>query len=81
MKNGGYTLTYETPDGLVTLQSRTVVMTVPSHIASGLLRPISVCFINKGEVEVLPIKLVMVNWSLVSLMRTSLCKLVADLEL
>lgn len=41
MENGGYTLTYETPDGLVTLQSRTVVMTVPSHIASGLLRPIS----------------------------------------
>lgn len=45
MENGGYSLTYETPEGFVTLQSRTVVMTVPSHVASGLLRPISVRFI------------------------------------
>ena len=42
---GGYSLTYETPEGLVSLQSKTVVMTVPSHVASSLLRPISVCLI------------------------------------
>lgn len=41
LDNGGYTLTYETPQGLVSLQSKSVVMTVPSHIASGLLHPIS----------------------------------------
>ncbi|KAM7495751.1 hypothetical protein LguiA_020165 [Lonicera macranthoides] len=35
-------LTYETPKGLISLQSKTVVMTVPSHVASSLLRPISV---------------------------------------
>lgn len=38
---GGYSLTYETPEGLVSLQSRSVVMTVPSHVASSLLRPLS----------------------------------------
>nr|XP_023876039.1 protoporphyrinogen oxidase 1, chloroplastic [Quercus suber] len=41
LDNGGYTLTYETPQGLVSLQSKSVVMTVPSHIASSLLRPLS----------------------------------------
>lgn len=40
-ENGSYTLTYETPEGLVTVQSKTVVMTIPSHIASTLLRPVS----------------------------------------
>jgi hypothetical protein len=45
LDNGGYTLTYETPQGLVSLQSKSVVMTVPSHIASGLLHPISVCLL------------------------------------
>lgn len=43
LDNGGYTLTYETPQGLVSLQSKSVVMTVPSHIASSLLCPLSVC--------------------------------------
>lgn len=38
---GGYILTYETPSGMVTLQSKSVVMTVPSYVASSLLRPIS----------------------------------------
>ncbi|XP_042483345.1 protoporphyrinogen oxidase 1, chloroplastic-like [Macadamia integrifolia] len=41
MDGGGYTLTYETADGLVFVQTRTVVMTVPSHVASSLLRPLS----------------------------------------
>ncbi|KAJ7977753.1 Protoporphyrinogen oxidase [Quillaja saponaria] len=39
--NGGYSLTYETPEGLVSLHSKTVVMTVPSYVASTLLRPLS----------------------------------------
>lgn len=41
LENEGYNLTYETPEGLVSLRSKTVVMTVPSHVASGLLRPLS----------------------------------------
>lgn len=41
LESGGYNLTYETPDGLVSVQSKSVVMTVPSHVASGLLRPLS----------------------------------------
>ncbi|KAI9182005.1 hypothetical protein LWI28_021007 [Acer negundo] len=40
--NGVYTLTYETPEGLISIQSKSVVMTIPSHVASSLLRPISV---------------------------------------
>ncbi|CAN0885159.1 Protoporphyrinogen oxidase 1, chloroplastic [Linum grandiflorum] len=38
---GGYSLTFETPDGLVAVQSKSVVLTVPSHIASNLLQPLS----------------------------------------
>ncbi|KAG7553326.1 Amine oxidase [Arabidopsis thaliana x Arabidopsis arenosa] len=41
LDSGGYNLTYETPDGVVSVQSKSVVMTVPSHVASGLLRPLS----------------------------------------
>ncbi|XP_059437481.1 protoporphyrinogen oxidase 1, chloroplastic [Corylus avellana] len=41
LDKGGYSLTYETPQGLVSLQSKSVVMTVPSYIASSLLRPLS----------------------------------------
>lgn len=37
LENGRYSLTYETPEGLVSLQSRSVVMTIPSHVASSLL--------------------------------------------
>lgn len=52
LENGSYTLTYETPEGLVTVQSKTVVMTIPSHIASTLLRPVSVWFIsNAGKIR------------------------------
>ncbi|KGN49787.1 protoporphyrinogen oxidase 1, chloroplastic [Cucumis sativus] len=39
--DGGYSLTYETPEGLVSILSRSVIMTVPSYIAGTLLRPIS----------------------------------------
>ncbi|KAL6500196.1 hypothetical protein OROHE_025562 [Orobanche hederae] len=41
LDDGGYSLTYETPNGIVSLQSRCVVMTVPSHVASTILRPLS----------------------------------------
>ncbi|TXG63191.1 hypothetical protein EZV62_010185 [Acer yangbiense] len=40
--NGVYTLTYETPEGLISIQSKSVVMTIPSHVASSLLRTLSV---------------------------------------
>ncbi|KAE8697234.1 Protoporphyrinogen oxidase [Hibiscus syriacus] len=39
--SGGYSLTYETPEGIVSLQSRSVVMAIPSHVASNLLHPLS----------------------------------------
>ncbi|KAL0389787.1 UNVERIFIED_CONTAM: Protoporphyrinogen oxidase, chloroplastic [Sesamum calycinum] len=41
LENGGYLLTYETPSGMVSLRSRSVVMTVPSYVASTILRPLS----------------------------------------
>ncbi|KAF5733422.1 mRNA for protoporphyrinogen oxidase family protein [Tripterygium wilfordii] len=41
LDNGEYSLTYETPEGPVSIQSRSIVMTVPSHVASSLLRPLS----------------------------------------
>ncbi|XP_076941843.1 protoporphyrinogen oxidase 1, chloroplastic-like [Bidens hawaiensis] len=41
LENRGYSLTYETPNGFATLQTKTVVMTVPSYVASDLLRPLS----------------------------------------
>jgi len=42
MDDYGYTLTYETPEGTISVQTRSVVLTVPSYIASSLLRPLSV---------------------------------------
>lgn len=47
LDSGDYSLTYETPEGVVSLQSKTVVMTIPSHVASPLLRPLSVSFSQK----------------------------------
>lgn len=44
LDKGGYTLTYETPEGLVSVLSKSVVLTIPSYVASSLLRPLSVCF-------------------------------------
>lgn len=44
LDSGEYSLTYETPEGLVSVLSKSVVMTVPSYVASSLLRPLSVCF-------------------------------------
>ncbi|KEH43181.1 putative protoporphyrinogen oxidase [Medicago truncatula] len=41
LDSGEYSLTYETPEGVVSLQSKTVIMTIPSHVASPLLRPLS----------------------------------------
>lgn len=41
LDNGFYLLTYETPSGPVSLQSISVVMTVPSYVASTILRPLS----------------------------------------
>ncbi|KAJ0113352.1 hypothetical protein Patl1_00769 [Pistacia atlantica] len=42
LDNGGYSLTYETPEGLVSVRCKSVIMTVPSYVASNLLRPLSV---------------------------------------
>lgn len=39
--NGEYHLTYETSEGLVSVRSKSVVMTIPSHVSSTLLRPLS----------------------------------------
>ncbi|MED6167994.1 Protoporphyrinogen oxidase 1, chloroplastic [Stylosanthes scabra] len=41
VESGHYSLTYDTPEGVVSLQTRTVVMTIPSYVASTLLRPLS----------------------------------------
>ncbi|GLJ07056.1 hypothetical protein SUGI_0056690 [Cryptomeria japonica] len=40
--SGGYALTYEIPDGSISIQTKTVVLTVPSYVASNILRPLSV---------------------------------------
>lgn len=45
-EDGGYMLTYETPEGLVSVLSRSVVMTVPSYVAGSLLRPLSASAAN-----------------------------------
>ncbi|XP_072979007.1 protoporphyrinogen oxidase, chloroplastic [Typha angustifolia] len=37
----GYILVYETPEGLTSVQTNSVVMTIPSYIASNILRPLS----------------------------------------
>lgn len=37
----GYALTYETPEGLVSVYTKTVVLTIPSYVASSLLHPLS----------------------------------------
>ncbi|KAK7278112.1 hypothetical protein RJT34_23137 [Clitoria ternatea] len=39
LDTGEYSLTYETPEGIVSLQCKTVVLTIPSYVASTLLRP------------------------------------------
>ncbi|XP_042476589.1 protoporphyrinogen oxidase 1, chloroplastic isoform X2 [Macadamia integrifolia] len=41
MDGGRYTLIYETAEGLVFVQTRSIVMTVPSHVASSLLCSLS----------------------------------------
>ncbi|GKC13817.1 protoporphyrinogen oxidase 1, chloroplastic, partial [Tanacetum coccineum] len=41
LENRGYSLTYETPNGVESVETKTVVMTVPSYVASDLLRPLS----------------------------------------
>ncbi|CAM8936824.1 unnamed protein product [Rhodiola kirilowii] len=41
LHSGEYCLTYETPGGPITVQSKSVVLTVPSHVASSLLQPLS----------------------------------------
>ncbi|CAI9104849.1 OLC1v1003625C1 [Oldenlandia corymbosa var. corymbosa] len=40
-EDNGYKLLYETPEGIISVQSRSVVMTLPSYVASNLLRPLS----------------------------------------
>ncbi|EYU46887.1 hypothetical protein ABFS82_04G000700 [Erythranthe guttata] len=41
LDNGRYSLTYETPNGMASLQCKSVVMTIPSYVASTILRPLS----------------------------------------
>ncbi|XP_010240808.1 PREDICTED: protoporphyrinogen oxidase 1, chloroplastic [Nelumbo nucifera] len=41
LDGGSYTLTYETPEGIVSVLTKSVVLTVPSYVASSLLRPLS----------------------------------------
>ncbi|KAI4340973.1 hypothetical protein MLD38_025756 [Melastoma candidum] len=41
LNNGGYQLIYDTPEGVVSLQARSVVLTIPSYVASNLFRPLS----------------------------------------
>ncbi|CAH9139483.1 unnamed protein product [Cuscuta epithymum] len=41
LDGGGYNLTYQTPEGVVSLQTKSVVLTVPAYIASNLLQPLS----------------------------------------
>ncbi|KAF3787368.1 Protoporphyrinogen oxidase [Nymphaea thermarum] len=38
----GYILSYETPNGPTSLQTKSVILTVPSYVASGILHPLSV---------------------------------------
>jgi oxygen-dependent protoporphyrinogen oxidase len=38
---GGYTLTYETPEGTITVGTKALVLTVPSYVASDILQPLS----------------------------------------
>lgn len=38
----GYILEYETPEGVVSVQAKSVIMTIPSYVASNILRPLSV---------------------------------------
>ncbi|KAF7056819.1 hypothetical protein CFC21_064197 [Triticum aestivum] len=40
--NQGYVLGYETPEGLVSVQAKSVIMTIPSYVASDILRPLSI---------------------------------------
>ena len=42
LDNQGYVLAYETPEGVVSVQAKSVIMTIPSYVASDILRPLSV---------------------------------------
>ncbi|WOL10509.1 protoporphyrinogen oxidase, chloroplastic [Canna indica] len=41
LDNQGYILMYETPEGLTSVQTRSVILTIPAYVASNLLRPLS----------------------------------------
>eukprot|EP00245_Coleochaete_scutata_P000382 TRINITY_DN10491_c0_g1_i1.p1 TRINITY_DN10491_c0_g1~~TRINITY_DN10491_c0_g1_i1.p1 ORF type:complete len:578 (+),score=114.92 TRINITY_DN10491_c0_g1_i1:141-1874(+) len=41
MSGGGFSLTYETPEGTQSVATRALILTVPSYIASDIIRPIS----------------------------------------
>lgn len=40
--DGSYTLTYETQEGTKSVRAKSIVLTVPSYVASDILRPVSV---------------------------------------
>ena len=49
LDSGEYNLTYETPEGVVSLQCKIVVLTILSYVASTLLCSLSVSFfLNSG---------------------------------
>ncbi|KAG6487843.1 hypothetical protein ZIOFF_056579 [Zingiber officinale] len=41
LDNQGYILMYETPEGLKSVETKSVILTIPSYVASDLLRPLS----------------------------------------
>lgn len=54
---GGYILIYETPEGLISVRTKSVVITVPSYVASDLLRPLSVCSAEEQHICCVPLLL------------------------
>ena len=64
VESGEYSLTYETTEGVVSLQSRTVVMTIPSYVASTLLRPLSVSFFLELGLYPMSMRWLFYRWNL-----------------
>lgn len=51
LDNQGYLLAYETPEGVVSVQAKSVIMTIPSYVASDILRPLSVSVIHVPKIH------------------------------
>lgn len=59
--NQGYVLGYETPEGLVSVQAKSVIMTIPSYVASDILRPLSV------SVSIIKIHVFKIHWAITTI--------------